>query len=124
MGSLIATTGPTTSRKCRNPSALNETEAERLQRDAKTHNAVSLLLKLSESALQLDEEYHQHPAGWMPNQASRLRVHIASSAEAGRSSVSISGGYGTIGGSEGAPETGLASGRVCFERMSPEGGRQ
>jgi hypothetical protein len=100
------------------------TKGRRLFRDAKTHNVVSLLQKLSESAFQLDEEYRQHAAGWMPNQASRLRVHIAGSAEAGRSSVSISGGYGTIGGSKGAPKSGLASGRVCFERISPEGGLQ
>jgi hypothetical protein len=100
-----------------------QTEAERVNRDAKTPHAVRILQKLSDFALQLDEEHHKNEQLLMPNQASRLRVHIASS-DAGRSSVSISGGYGTIGMNETAEKAGLTSGRVRFERISPEGGLQ
>jgi hypothetical protein len=100
-----------------------QTEAQRAERDAKTPHAVRILQKLSDFALQLDEEHHRNEQLLMPNQASRLQVRIASS-DAGKSSVSISGGYGTIGMTATAEKAGLPSGRVRFERISPEGGLQ
>jgi hypothetical protein len=98
-----------------------QAEAQRVNREAKTPHFVRILQKLSDFALQLDEEHHRNEQLLMPNQASRLRVQIAS-IDAGRSNVSISGAYGTIGMNETAARAGLTSGRVRFERIKPEGG--
>jgi hypothetical protein len=99
-------------------------DPQRLVPEELTQHAVNIVQTLSGFALQMDEEHHGNEQPLMPNQASRLRVRIPSSGGAGRSSVSISGGYGTIGGPEAASQAGLTSGRVRFERISLEGGLQ